>query len=283
MQGENLKDIENKTTVRQRKKWDSIDQYVLYLRHFAAYEWVKEFVKGKSIAEVGFGTGYGSDYLSLFASSILAMDISKECVTYCHAKYGKTVSFAQASGLNIPLKENSVDFVLSFQVIEHIEPSKVRKYLSELKRVLSEEGIVIISTPNRKLRLLPFQKPWNPEHQKEYTSKEFGRTLETVFEEVEVYGLVGSEEIQLRERYRSKQNPFEVYIIWHAYFALKKLFPLVAFQIAKKVQTRSSQDKEHESVSNEIRKRFRTNDFRILHNCPKDSLDFFALCRRKPT
>jgi len=44
--------------------------------------------------------------------------------------------------------------------------------------------------------------------------------LSDVFEEVKVYGLKGSEEIQLIERNRVKQNPLKVYII-------KPLIPLI--------------------------------------------------------
>lgn len=94
------------------------------------------------------------------------------------------MALLQASGLGIPLKNGSIDVALSFQVIEHIGPKKVRDYLSETKRVLKDGGVFVVSTPNKKLRLLPFQKPWNPEHRKEHSYKEFKKVLMNVFENV---------------------------------------------------------------------------------------------------
>jgi ubiquinone/menaquinone biosynthesis C-methylase UbiE len=195
MQSKTIK-IDNQLPVRPKKKWNSIEQYIEFLRHFMAYEYAEKFVKGKSVLEIGCGTGYGANQLSRFASNVIAIDVSRKCIRYCHTKHKKgKMTFLHASGLSIPLKDSSVDVALSFQVIEHIEPRKVRDYLTEIKRVLNDEGVFVISTPNKKLRLLPFQRPWNPQHRKEYSYREFKKTLRNVFENVEVYGLRGSKEI----------------------------------------------------------------------------------------
>ena len=43
-------------------------------------------------------------------------------------------------------KSETIDIVLSNQVIEHI--TRYEKYLHELKRILKSNGILILSTPN---------------------------------------------------------------------------------------------------------------------------------------
>lgn len=48
-----MKTFEDPLPVRPRKRWDTIEQHVEYLRHFAAY---------KSVLEVGCGTGYGVNF-----------------------------------------------------------------------------------------------------------------------------------------------------------------------------------------------------------------------------
>jgi len=121
-----VKTFENRLPARPRKKWDSIEQYIEFLRHFMAYKYVEKFVKGKSVLEIGCGTGYGANYLSRLASNLIAIDVSKKCITHCRTKYKKgKLTFLHASGLSIPLKDSSIDVALSFQVIEHIEPKKV--------------------------------------------------------------------------------------------------------------------------------------------------------------
>jgi 2-polyprenyl-3-methyl-5-hydroxy-6-metoxy-1,4-benzoquinol methylase len=47
-------------------------------------------------------------------------------------------------------------------VMEHVHD--VPGYLNELKRALKDDGVLIITTPNRKYRLYPFQRPINPYH-----------------------------------------------------------------------------------------------------------------------
>ena len=46
----------------------------------------------------------------------------------------------------MPIEDNSVDVIISNQVIEHI--SQYGMYLMELKRILKPKGIMILSTPN---------------------------------------------------------------------------------------------------------------------------------------
>lgn len=281
--GEIVRTFEKSSPVRPREKWDSIEQYVEYLRHFMAYKYVKKFVKDMPVLEIGCGTGYGADYLSQFVSNVIAIDVSKKCVMYCHTKHKKErLTFLQASGLNIPLKDCSIDVAVSFQVIEHIEPKKVRDYLSEIKRVLKDGGVFVASTPNKKLRLLPFQKPRNPEHKKEYSYKEFKKTLMDVFENVKVYGLKGSKEIQSIERNRLKQNPFKVYIIKPLISFIRKMSPSILSQFKKMRRPVRDRGKKYRlSIPNKITKKIRISDFKVLSHCPKDCLDFYGVCKKR--
>lgn len=279
---ENLKTFENHLPVKSKEKWDSIEQCVEYLRHFAAYNFAKKFVEGKCVLEIGCGTGYGANYLFRFVSNVIAIDVSKGCIMYCQTKYKKEkLTFLQASGLSIPLKDGSIDVALSFQVIEHIEPKKVRCFLSEIKRVLKDGGVFVASTPNKKLRLLPFQKPWNPEHKKEYGYNDFKKMLNTVFEEVKVYGLKGSEEIQSIERNRVKQKPLDVYVISQLIPLIEKTLPRMILCQLKRMKNSVVRDENKRSlISEEKFKNIRISDFKVLPYCPKDCLDFYGVCKK---
>jgi len=191
------------------------------------------------------------------------------------------LTFLHASGLSIPLKDGSIDVALSFQVIEHIEPKKARDYLSEIKRVLRGGGVFVASTPNKKLRLLPFQKPWNPEHKKEYSYNDFKKTLSNVFEEIMVYGLKGSEEIQSIERNRVKQKPLNVYVIKPLIPLIKKMkHPTSLSQLKRMKKSIVRDGKKRSLIQKETYKKIRLGDFKVLPYCPNDCLDFYGVCKK---
>jgi len=269
--------------VMPREKFDTIEQYVEYLKHLAAYAlFTKEFVAGKKVLEIGCGTGYGADYLSKSASNIVAIDIREGGISYCQDKYGKdNLIFMQADGLKLPFKNESFDVVLSFQVIEHIEPKMVLNYLSEIKRVLKRDGVFLISTPNSRLRLLPFQKPWNPEHVKEYNDEELKKLLSEVFEEVKVYGLYGSDEIQAIECNRVKQSPLKVYVINPLYRVLDYLLPSpILIQLKRVGKIFKSEGEQNPIPQETFLTTFSINGFRIDPACSKDCLDLYGICTK---
>lgn len=57
----------------------------------------------------------------------------------------------QASGTQIPLKDNTVDVVLCLDVIEHILEDD--NLISEVARVMKNEGMMVLTTPKKNYRL----------------------------------------------------------------------------------------------------------------------------------
>ena len=157
-------------------------------RHFFAYKFAGEYAKGKNILDIACGEGYGSDYLSKTAKYVIGADCDNSAVEYAKSKYaGNNLKFIRQDACSLEFSDAQFDLVCSFQTVEHIPDAG--KFLSEIRRVLNEQGMLIISTPNIKDSSPKSLEPLNKYHVKEYTCKEFEQLLKGCFRAVKIYGL----------------------------------------------------------------------------------------------
>lgn len=176
----------------------------------------------------------------------------------------------------LPFNDSSFDTCVSFQVFEHIDPAKINHWLSEVKRVTKPNGSLILSTPNRNIRLLPHQKPWNPHHKKEYDHKEFKTTLSKNFEEVNIKGIYGLKDIQIIEANRVKQTPFNAYIKRPIMNLFNQHLHLPFTLAIKKTNSK----KQKNILANQELSRYSINDFRVDASHLSECLDLIAVCRK---
>lgn len=121
--------------------------HLVYGEHIVRYQAAAELVRGKVVLDIASGSGYGSACLGGAAKQVYGVDINDAAIAYAQKNYAeKHVSFIKGDGVNIPLKDNSVDMVVSFETIEHIEDYKT--FMREIRRVLKDDGMLILSTPN---------------------------------------------------------------------------------------------------------------------------------------
>jgi len=141
------------------------------IEHLHRYAIAVEFSKGKKVLDIASGEGYGSNLISEYATTVIGIDISEEAIIHSQSTYKKeNLNFRQGSALDIPLENSSFDVVISFETLEHI--SDHQKMMSELKRVLKPDGILIISTPEK--AVYSDQENYsNPFHEKELYKEEF--------------------------------------------------------------------------------------------------------------
>lgn len=124
------------------------------LCHITRYEFASNYVKDKIVLDAGCGTGYGSRILKHNgASLVIGVDYSEEAISYARKNYGtKDVLFytCNLSGDIDFTKEvgiNHFDVIASIEVIEHTPSPDI--YLSNLDKLLTKGGFIILSTPNR--------------------------------------------------------------------------------------------------------------------------------------
>lgn len=174
---------------------DNIYNYVLFLDRKFAYDFVTKQVKSNaSILEIGCGDGYGASYLAKHFRHVEAIDISDDAIRKAKAIYKQNnCTFKTYVGKKLNYPDNFFDTVVSFHVIEHVK--NVKLYLREIKRVLKDDGIFIITTPSRTHRLAPKQKPWHEEHLREYNSKMLQKEVSKVFKNFRILSVTSKQEI----------------------------------------------------------------------------------------
>ncbi|MBT6650855.1 MAG: class I SAM-dependent methyltransferase [Flavobacteriales bacterium] len=160
---------------------------VIYQRHLVAYKEAAKMISG-TVLEIGSGEGYGIMELAPIADKYIAVDKYDTYISD-ELKGENDITFIQTEVP--PLKDvadNSVDFAVTFQVIEHIQNDEL--FLKEIKRVLKPGGKLIMTTPNVKMSLT--RNPW---HIREYSPEQMGNVLKSVFENFELKGVFGNKKV----------------------------------------------------------------------------------------
>ncbi len=149
-----------------------------YYEHMIRYLFAVQFAKGKTVLDVGCGEGYGSKLLFTHgkAKKVIGIDIDPASVKHAKRRYGKTgVSYTVDSAETLStIKDNSIDLVVCFELIEHIENQE--SCFKNIKRVLKKGGIMVVSTPNKYV-----YPEGNPFHVKELYPKEFQALVSSYF------------------------------------------------------------------------------------------------------
>ena len=138
------------------------------------------------VLELGTGSGYGIEHIAKAADRFVTVD---KFVTEIDFEKFPNVEFHQMTLPDLSqFADASFDFVISFQVIEHIVDDHA--YVREAARVLKPGGKMIVTTPNKKMSLT--RNPW---HIREYTIAELKSLFGKYFAAVEARGVFGNEKI----------------------------------------------------------------------------------------
>ena len=159
----------------------------IHYEHLHRYAFATQFVKGKRVLDLACGEGYGSFLCAKHAECVVGIDIDPVAVHHASNTYTlENLKFIQGSILDIPIKEeNTFDVIICFEAIEHVTDHET--LLSEIKRLLKKEGILIISSPNKSLYTDVLDNK-NPFHKKELYYPEFRNLLKNNFSSVALFG-----------------------------------------------------------------------------------------------
>lgn len=121
--------------------------------HWHRYAFAHRFVAGKRVLDAACGEGYGAALLGKAAASVVGVDIDGPTIAHALTRYGSGggVRFIEGSCTELPLSDACIDVVVSFETIEHLREDDQPRMVAEFARVLSPGGIVVISSPNKRL------------------------------------------------------------------------------------------------------------------------------------
>lgn len=150
--------------------------------HQARYQWATQAVRGRTVLDAGCGLGYGTVILAeAGAAHAIGIDLSAHAIADARALAGsRPVEYRVGDLHELPFDARAFDVVVCFEAIEHMHD--VEGALDEFQRVLTADGLLLISSPNRGI-----YPGGNPYHLNELTAEELQETLERRFEHVTLF------------------------------------------------------------------------------------------------
>lgn len=148
--------------------------------HLHRYAIAMQYAKDKIVLDIASGEGYGTSLLADVARKVFGVDISVKDVEKARLKYGnkKNLNYINGSVYEIPFEDDYFDLVVSFETIEHVKEHDI--VLKEIKRVLKKDGILIISTPDKRT-YSDIPNFSNPFHLRELYTAQFETLIKKYF------------------------------------------------------------------------------------------------------
>lgn len=249
--------------------------HLLTLKQIVPYQYVRDRYAGKTLLDLGCGSGYGSSILAETAEKVVGVDLNPDNLDVARAEYDRpNVEYKLLDDpYETGLPQASFDAAVSIHVIEHVYD--VERYLRMLHDLVKPGGEVILATPNRRVRLMPFQPPWNVDHVREYNRRQLERDLHTVFEDVTLYGVYGTDDFDTRVKAYYGRSAWRGYVYLPLRNLSRRVLPKSAYStVQKTMKPQRSTNKDGPSDSS-----FTTDDVQIGQDLDR-ALDFFAVCRR---
>lgn len=155
--------------------------------HLHRYLWAAELVKGRRVLDLASGEGFGAAILAQSAEHVAGIDVDKRTVDHSSLNYAAdNLEFHRGDAADLSrFDDDSFGAVVAFEMIEHV--SDQERVLDEIGRVLGPDGLLIISTPDRRAYTDATDQV-NPFHVHELEHEEFVNLLASRFGHTATWG-----------------------------------------------------------------------------------------------
>lgn len=148
------------------KEFSQVSVYTLaawqksYVKKIKGYVLERDY-KRKTLLDIGTGQGYIAVEMAKLGMHVIACDLSDKAIENLY-KYKKqynlkSIDLLVSNAEEIPLKENSVDYIVCNALLEHL-PNE-QKAITNWKKILKKNGKVFITVPLSLRYVWPFLWP----------------------------------------------------------------------------------------------------------------------------
>lgn len=131
-------------TYSNRKNVQYREKYLYDHWHPILLNLIKKNVRGKKVVDLGCGVGQYTAFIQEIADDVIGVDCSGRHLDFAssHHKVKKTL---KADAVNTKLPDKSFDLIFIIGLFEYVSHKKLMK---EIKRLLRDNGKIIVGIPN---------------------------------------------------------------------------------------------------------------------------------------
>jgi 2-polyprenyl-3-methyl-5-hydroxy-6-metoxy-1,4-benzoquinol methylase len=163
------------------------------LTHLVRYKFALDFISDDDVVlDAPCGSGYGTNLLTKKSKKVYGVDIFQPAIDHANELFLNDYNcFFACDVLDMSMfVDYNFSVVVSFEGIEHVRDPD--KFLLEIKRILTPDGMLIISTPKK-----PHGSPF---HIVEFTLDEFKKILSKYFVIEKMYGQIYTDIFDLEKK-----------------------------------------------------------------------------------
>jgi len=138
---------------RSRPKRSNLEEFIPRGRATIALKLLKP-KPSDSVLDVGCSQGYVERYLLIGkVKRVMGIDIDRQAIKYAQKKDGSEY-YICCNSKKLPFSDQEFDKVLCLDTLEHVDKEDEEKTISEIRRVLRPNGLLVLSVPNDFLNFL---------------------------------------------------------------------------------------------------------------------------------
>lgn len=246
---------------------DIVSDNPVHQRLLFPYIEVAKMISG-NLLEIGCGTGRGVAVLAPSISNYTGVDKNEPLMIKLATEYPNFKFIDMFLPPLKGLKDNTFDYIVTFQVIEHIADDN--EFIKEAYRVLKPGGKLILTTVNRKYSLS--RNPW---HEREYLANELKSLILKHFGSIITKGIHGNSKVMdYYEKNKRSVEKITRFDIFNLQYRLPRWMLQIPYDIANRMSRNIIQKSDNQLVTNITYKDY------FLNEDAEECFDFFYIATK---